>query len=250
MGGFGFVACNSDDAVTEIDETVDTTGNNQMVIPEQFTNNAPDLTIYMEQGADGKQYVVIESENIPDHNSPYFSQNDSRYEAYNGDNQNFHRNPNSISEQTIVYRIPASPTPAANPEATPLGPIGVAVNGIAIQNQYAGPNDQPLTSEIDSFDQYNGHPTDVGAYHYHVEPLSITNSVGKDGLVGWLLDGYPVYGPMENGQEVSNQDLDEYHGHSHATAEYPNGIYHYHITDADPYINGNGYFGVAGTVTF
>ncbi|MFM7150461.1 MAG: hypothetical protein ACKO23_11510 [Gemmataceae bacterium] len=25
--------------------------------------------------------------------------------------------------------------------------------------------------------------------------------------------------------------MDAYHGHKHATTEFPNGIYHYHITD-------------------
>jgi hypothetical protein len=33
------------------------------------------------------------------------------------------------------------------------------------------------------------------------------------------------------------------------TPEYPNGIYHYHITAADPYINGSGYYGTPGTVS-
>ena len=67
--------------------------------------------------------------------------------------------------------------------------------------------------------------------------------------MGFLLDGFPVYGPIENGSIVSNADLDTYHGHFGNTAEYPEGIYHYHITDQDPYINGNGYFGTPGNVT-
>jgi hypothetical protein len=54
---------------------------------------------------------------------------------------------------------------------------------------------------------------------------------------------------MENGKEVMNDDLDEYHGHKSVTADYPNGIYHYHITAADPYLNGNGFYGTPGTVT-
>jgi hypothetical protein len=33
------------------------------------------------------------------------------------------------------------------------------------------------------------------------------------------------------------------------TADYPGGIYHYHITLEDPYINGNGFYGNAGTVS-
>ena len=66
---------------------------------------------------------------------------------------------------------------------------------------------------------------------------------------GFLLDGFPLYGPVENGEAVTNNDLDQYHGHSHATNEYPDGIYHYHCTDDAPWINGYGYFGTPGTFT-
>jgi hypothetical protein len=72
---------------------------------------------------------------------------------------------------------------------------------------------------------------------------------GKDTFLGFLLDGFPVYGPIENQVKITNDDLDDYHGHQHATTDYPNGIYHYHITDNDPYINGNGFYGTPGTYT-
>ena len=108
---------------------------------------------------------------------------------------------------------------------------------------------KPLTNEINSFDQYNGHPQPQGVYHYHIEPLYLTNKVGSNSLLGFLLDGFPVYGPEENDTKITNDDLDEFHGHSHSTEEYPDGIYHYHITDQDPYINGSGYYGSPGTVT-
>ena len=192
--------------------------------------------------------VVARSNGVPNHGSPYFDPSDPRYEAYNGSNPNFMLNPNRIATQSLVFRIPDSPTPAATPQATPLGPIGVALNGVPIFNQYAGPN-QPLTNEINSFDQYNGHPQQTGMYHHHVEPLFITAARGKSGLLGFLLDGYPVHGPVENGVTLVSADLDAYHGHTHATAEYPQGIYHYHITADPPYVNGSGFHGIPGTVS-
>ena len=212
-------------------------------LPAVFTQFSSDIEVYVEG-----DFVVLRTNNIPDHNSPYFQTSDDRYEAYNGDNTGFILNPNRIREQDFTFRIPINPTEATNKEATPLGPIGIAVNGVAIFNQYAGPN-RPLTFEIDSFDQYNGHPQRTGVYHYHVEPLYLTANNGKEALVGFLLDGFPVYGPEENGQRVINGDLDAYHGHFGATPDYPDGIYHYHITDQDPYINGSGFFGAAGTVS-
>ena len=191
--------------------------------------------------------VVVTSTNIPDHKSPYFQPTDARYEAYNGTNTRFVLNPNRIADQLLVYRITSTPAVAASVSATPLGPIGVTVNGVAIFNQYAGPN-QPLTNEIDSFDQYGGHPQQTGQYHYHVETLWITAKVGKGGLIGVLLDGFPVYGPLENGKTLVSSDLDALHGHTSATAQFPNGIYHYHVTADSPYINGTGFKGTPGTV--
>lgn len=213
-------------------------------LPASFQNFTNIEDIYV----DGN-YVVIQTKNVPDHNSPYFNTSDARYEAYNGSNANFHLNPNRISEQSYTFRIPLNPQASTTNQATALGAIGVSVNGISIFNQYAGPNNQALTNEINSFDQYNGHPQNTGVYHYHVEPLYLSEKNGKEALVGFLLDGFPVYGPVENAQRITNDDLDEFHGHFGATEEYPDGIYHYHITDEDPYINGSGYFGTPGSVS-
>ena len=116
-------------------------------------------------------------------------------------------------------------------------------------NQYAGPNNQPLTNEINSFDQWLGHPTGQSAYHYHIEPLYLTKQYGEDSFLGLLADGFPVYGPVEDGEKVTNNDLDSYHGHSHVTKDFPDGIYHYHITSEAPYINGNGFYGTPGNIT-
>ncbi|MBO2011328.1 YHYH protein [Hymenobacter negativus] len=191
-------------------------------------------------------YVVIKTKNLPDHKSPYYS--GAGYEAYNGTNTSYRQNPNRIVEQSYTYRIPLTPQEATRKSATPLGSIGVSLNGVAFFNQYAGPA-QPLTNEINSFDQYNGHPQATGAYHYHVEPTYLTALKGRDTLLGFLLDGFPVYGPIENGVAVTNAGLDAYHGHTHATTDYPAGTYHYHITNADPYLNGDGFFGTPGTIT-
>jgi hypothetical protein len=207
---------------------------------EQFTD---EVDVYLEGNT-----VVLQATSVPNHSSPYFNTSDSRYEAYNGINSNFQLNPNQIASQNFTFRIPLNPTEAVAKSATPLGPIGVATNGVAIFNQYAGPN-RPLTNEIDTFDQYDGHPQQSGVYHYHVEPTFLTGTAGKEALVGFLLDGFPVYGPMENGAIVSNTDLDAYHGHSGVTSDYPEGIYHYHITSEDPYINGSGFFGTPGSVS-
>ncbi len=192
--------------------------------------------------------LIITTEGVPDHKSPYWGVGNALYEAYNGTNTSFNLNPNRISEQDNTYTIPKNPSEAANKSATSLGSIGVSLNGVAFFNQYAGPNNQPLTNEINSFDQYNGHPQNSGVYHYHIEPTYLISEKSDSAFLGLLLDGFPVYGPVERGITLSSDDLDDYHGHFGATADFPCGIYHYHITEDDPYINGDGYYGSPGSV--
>ena len=198
--------------------------------------------------------ISIKVNGLPDHKSPYYATTNSLYQSYSGVTFGglvFVKNPNSIIEQSGIFKIPINPKMATNHAATPLGPIGIALNGVPFFNQYAGPNNQELKGEMAGFDQFYGHPQNSGVYHYHVEPLHLTTVKStKSGLMGFLLDGFPVYGPQEEtGSAVTNANLDVYHGHSHATVDYPNGIYHYHFTSDAPYLNGNGFYGTPGTVT-
>jgi hypothetical protein len=197
-------------------------------------------------------YVTIKTTDLPDHKSVYWSTSNSLYQAFSGTTFggfSFAKNPNSISSQSITIKIPVNPTVAANHAATPLGPIGIALNGVVLFNQYAGTG-SPLSNEIAGFDQYWAHPQATGVYHYHVEPIYLTQTkFTASALVGFLLDGFPVYGPQENGKTLTSADLDAYHGHTSVTAEYPNGIYHYHFTQDAPYLNGSGFYGTAGTVS-
>jgi len=198
-------------------------------------------------------YITIKTKDLPDHKSPYYASTNALYEAYTGTTfggVSFNKNPNSIIEQSGTIKIPVNPKVNAAHASTPLGPIGIALNGVAFFNQYAGPN-QPLTGEITSFDKYYGHPQQSGMYHYHVEPIYLTTVKStKSGLLGFLLDGFPVYGPQEeDGTVVTNSMLDDYHGHAHKTIDYPSGFYHYHFTNEAPYLNGSGFYGTPGTIT-
>jgi len=233
-----FAGCGGQDDTDPVGEITE--------VPEVYKKIYAASDIYLEGS-----FVVIKVEGAPDHKSPYYldtSFETTLYEQYNGDNGNFVLNPNRIATQNYTFKIPFEPKESTTHSATPLGAIGVSLNGVPFYNQYAGPN-QPLTNEINSFDQYGGHPAQQGRYHYHLEPFYLTATKGNDVLLGFLLDGFPVYGPFENGAAVTNDMLDDYHGHEHATDDYPEGIYHYHITNEDPYINGSGYFGTAGTVS-
>ncbi len=192
--------------------------------------------------------VTFTTTDLPNHTSPYWPTSSLLHEAYSGSNSDWNQNPGSIGEQNITFTISLNPAEAISKSTTPLGPIGISRNGVVFFNQYAGPNNQPLAGEINTFDQWLGHPANT-QYHYHVEPTYLTSEFGSDAFLGLLSDGFPVYGPLENGAIITNADLDDYHGHTSATEDFPKGIYHYHITDEDPYLNGSAFFGTPGNIT-
>ena len=206
---------------------------------EQFTDN---VLLSVEGDT-----LTISTDDLPNHTSPYWGVGNDLYET---PHDGMVVNPNRISTQDITFRIPTEPEIASSPSDTGLGPIGVAVNGVVFFNQYAGVNRStgeflPLENEIASFDSKNGHPQNTGQYHYHFEPVYLTVA-DNAAYLGFAMDGFPIYGPQnEDGSALS---LDECNGETHATSEYPEGIYHYHVTTVEPYIVGC-FKGTPGTVS-
>ena len=202
--------------------------------PSGSTGNAPSVYQKFSSAVTVKvegSTIVLTSNGVPDHPSPYFNTSNPLYEA---PSPGMTVNPNRISTQSFVIRVPLSPA-SATASDTPMGPIGMATNGVAIFNQYAA-GTQPVASEFPTFDRFNGHPQQTGVYHYHIEPVWLTSS-SKSAFLGVLLDGFPVYGPEDAGG-AAPAGLDSCNGHSHATADFSSGIYHYHVTVNTPYISG------------
>jgi hypothetical protein len=115
--------------------------------------------------------------------------------------------PNVAKDQGFVFEIPRVPIPettSAN-TATPLGPIGVLVNGVAIfnakdANSYnnAGVwHSNAVVVEAASFDSCLGHPEMTGVYHHHQNPvcLDAASATTHSAILGFAFDGYPIYGP-------------------------------------------------------
>ncbi len=219
----------------------------------------------------GSTSIIIKTTDIPDHKTPFFGVGNPKYEAYNGDNPNFSTQINlggtisdpTLLSQSITFTIPRYPSEASTHGSTTGGAIGIARNGVVFFNQYNGMGAALDDLEINNADQYLGHPTPsmAGAtYHYHYEPKFLTTTYGNSSFMGFLLDGYPVYGPYENGVKITTSMLDVYNGHLSTTEDYPTQkIYHYHVISASssvpavlklaaPYINGGKYYGTKGTV--
>jgi hypothetical protein len=213
-------------------------GGNNSDLPIGFTKFIDAYTDVYVSG----DYVVVETTGVPNHNSPYWGAGHPNYES---PHSGMTVNPNTITTQNFKFYIPLTPSAASSVSSTPLGSIGVSLSGVPFFNQYAGPSNQPLDNEIATFDNYYGHPQQSGTYHYHWEPTYLTladNSI----LVGYSLDGFPVYGPTKQTDGQYPTDLDELNGHTAVTTEYPDGIYHYHATSTVPYLIG-GFRGQIGS---
>jgi len=163
---------------------------------------------------------IVESDGIPNHPTAKFPNRD---------------NPNTIRKQEYNFYIPRKPTKAKTPMRTPMGPIGVAINGIPIYNQFTAVGTDAVKTEV--FDSCCGHPDPGGRYHYHKFPVCVKSpfkpdAKGHSALFAFAFDGYPVYGPEETKGKAPT-DLDECNGHE----DYVRG-YHYHATATEPYLIG------------
>lgn len=178
---------------------------------------------------------VFTGNGLPDHPTGIYPVQSSD-DAYNYD-----RNPNTITEQTLEFALPTNPTLAEQTSCVG-GVAGIAVNGVPIFNGFDALGRDAAAHEIQ--DRCGGHPEVTGQYHYHdlsdcIEERTETPTHSE--LVGYALDGFGIYGfRSEGGVFVTNEDLDECHGHIHEV-EWDGQIvemYHYHATAEFPYTVG------------
>ena len=148
-----------------------------------------------------------------------------------------------------------------------FGHIGFALNGVALFSPSDGSSRDAVEYEHDTFDACGGHvkaqsllinkvfvsSNPPGDYHYHAMPgdglayehsadLNLNFSLCDDvsswytetpdehsPLVGFMLDGIPIYGPQGAGGAIPT-DFDECGGHA---SDLP--FYHYHFKSQYPY---------------
>jgi|TARA_Y100000739_G_scaffold129861_1_gene111793 hypothetical protein len=244
--------------------------------------------------------MVVESSNRPEHKSVYWQASNALYEAFDYATNLYKyattktaagytgtpasAGPNKIEEQCITMKMPISPSEASSKTNTSYSTIGLSLNGISFFNENAAPGDD-ITNELFTFDQCSGHPQNDGVYHYHVDPVCLIRDLGgsvtdnsttvngttyswiedngSNGglLLGFLLDGFPVYGPVGNNHTdyagSSAPSIDSYNGHTHSTTEFQSGIYHYHVKTGNIggtnstvfWITNAQYYGTPGSVT-
>lgn len=243
LATIGFVTACSSDSDTTVTPTT-TTGSVSItdVVKANYTNAVGIAT----SGTN----LVLSSQGVPNHVTPYYGVGNALYEAQLTGHT---VNPGNLQTQTFVMTIPMTPGAASSKEATSLGPIGMALNGVAIYNDQEGGNQALDAGVLLSFDRGGAHSGPGGLYHYHVNG----DFTSKDdaNLIGFLRDGFPIYGRKDkDGTYPSN--LDAYGGHTAATTEFTTAIYHYHCSNVN-YLNSGvyvlkagSYYGTKGTFTF
>ena len=119
-------------------------------------------------------------------------------------------NPNVISAQNYVFRIPAKPLLTGRIVIlSGAQSFGVAINGVPFDpgadEWYLGRRGgawqyEPLSGAVAlGVDSNHAHVQPTGAYHYHGLPNGLftelnLNSDKHSPLIGWAADGFPIYG--------------------------------------------------------
>ncbi len=217
------LACSKDD------EGNDGNNNSNATLSAAFNEFDSDNVSVMLDGSE----VIIETNGLPNHTSPYWSTNHPLYVAPTvtttqdmapGNIDNFNG--------SYTLRVPADPSKASSTSATGLGAIGIAVSGAVIYNDEEGPN-VPLDNAAPSLD-YSGAHTGPQSYHYHLEPKAWSDDDHK--LIGIMADGFFLYGRRDSENGDYPTDLDASGGHFGPTIHNPDGEYHYHIQN-ELYLN-------------
>ena len=178
----------------------------------------------------GSSQRVITSNGLPNHTTGIYpiQSSDPAYQ--------YDRNPSSLTTQNVSFSIPANPSFSGH-DTCVGGEVGVALNGIPIYNALDGENRDALAHEEQ--DHCQGHPNEHG-YHYHNGSTCLLTEFGQSALIGYAFDGFGIYGPVENGQELTNADLDECHGRTSSIVWDGKTVtmYHYVATKEFPYTVG------------
>lgn len=190
-----------------------------------------------------KEHIVMKSRNLPNHPTATFP---DKWRMLDG-------NPAYIQEQSNSWNIPIEPkvnpahfsmTPKNENKALPMGPIGVATNGVVFFN----PFDHIFeTDAVWRLDRCCGHPSPRSQYHYHKYPVCVKTPWSDEGtrhssIIGFAFDGFPVYGPYEADGLLAKDDkqnpLNDFNLHEDSVRG-P----HYHVTPGKfPHLIG-GYWG-------
>jgi YHYH protein len=183
----------------------------------------------------GDGFLTLTSKNLPNHPT-------AKFPGFN---------PSYIQEMTKTYKLPLEPvldpdakamTDNDSNHALPMGPIGVAVNGVVFFN----PFDASMRDASNIMDYCCGHPNPLNQYHYHKYPICVNTPFVDKGdapsqVIGFAFDGLPIYGPYQEAGVMAKDSTTNPLNDFNACYDDVRG-WHYHVTPGKfPYLIG-GYF--------
>jgi YHYH protein len=149
-----------------------------------------------------------------------------------------------IGPYDLDVTVPQNPEPNAQPSCIQWIPIGVVTQTGAVWHaEVAFDQSLDLHDPVSALppDECWGHPYNT-QYHYHAYSWKCFPNKGEAGqhspLYGYAIDGFGVFGPLGvDGVPVTNDELDECHGHTHEIEwdGVMQSMYHYHLNNEYPY---------------
>jgi len=177
---------------------------------------------------EGDQRVIATNDVPHDHTTGVFpvQASDPAYQ--------YDRNPNHIAEQSLTYRVAATPT--VNAQAGCIGgEVGVMTTGVALFDAFDAGGRDAGAWEVQ--DGCAGHPQISSEYHYHTLSSCIQDT-SVITVIGWALDGFPITGPkVGTNNLLTTADLDQCHGITSTITVDGRAVtmYHYVMTQDFPY---------------
>jgi hypothetical protein len=178
--------------------------------------------------------------------------------------------PHPLSPQNMTIKFPRAPKVAATPTnvVNMLGTAGVTVSGLVIypitegaipvESAYGDPYYNKM------LDTCGGHTGPASEYHYHVLITVAICNLKNTGVLGYAIDGFPIYGPtaclnvkctkkaaVKSGYvQIGNPQKNVWNAYKYSATPsttvldecngrvQPDGTYGYHATLSFPYIFG------------
>jgi hypothetical protein len=178
--------------------------------------------------------------------------------------------PHPLSPQNMTIKFPRAPKVAATPTnvVNMLGTAGVTVSGLVIypitegaipvESAYGDPYYNKM------LDTCGGHTGPASEYHYHVLITVAICNLKNTGVLGYAIDGFPIYGPtaclnvkctkkaaVKSGYvQIGNPQKNVWNAYKYSATPsttvldecngrvQPDGTYGYHATMTFPYIFG------------
>ncbi|NBQ45043.1 MAG: YHYH protein [Actinobacteria bacterium] len=123
------------------------------------------------------------------------------------------KTPHQLLPQNLTVKFPRIPALASSPTkiVNRLGTLGITTSGLLVYGATEGPvptesaYGDPYYNKM--LDNCGGHAGPQSEYHLHVLITIAICNLKKTGIIGYAIDGFPIYGPTGCHHRRLNQTL-------------------------------------------